>query len=71
MRIFFRKPVNEPCFFHSCLSTCQKLKSDINLLLKYCQLKNIKSHWPGAIFGYDLRTRFFPNMQFSQNLNEP
>ena len=19
---FFRKPVNEPCFFHSCLSTC-------------------------------------------------
>ena len=23
---FFRKPVNEPCFFHSCLSTCQKIK---------------------------------------------
>ena len=23
MRIFFRKHVNEPCFFHSCLSTCQ------------------------------------------------
>ena len=21
---FFRKPVNKPCFFHSCLSTCQK-----------------------------------------------
>ena len=35
MRIFFRKPVNEPCFFHSCLSTCQKSKSDINLLMKY------------------------------------
>ena len=32
---FFRKPVNEPCFFHSCLSTCQKSKSDINLLVKY------------------------------------
>ena len=32
---FFRKPVNEPCFFHSCLSACQKLKSDINLLVKY------------------------------------
>ena len=30
---FFRKPVNEPCSFHSCLSTCQKPKSDINLLL--------------------------------------
>ena len=37
---FFRKPVNEPCFFHSCLSTCQKSKSDINLLLKYWWLKN-------------------------------
>ena len=32
---FFRKPVNEPCFFHSCQSTCQKSKSDINLLVKY------------------------------------
>ena len=32
---FFRKPVNKPCFFHSCLSTCQKSKSGINLLVKY------------------------------------
>ena len=31
---FFRKPVNEPCFFYSCLSTCQISKSDINLLVK-------------------------------------
>ena len=31
---FFRKPVKEPCFFHSCLSTCQKSKSDISLLMK-------------------------------------
>ena len=37
---FFRKLVNEPCFFHSCLSTCQKSKSDINLLVKYWRLKN-------------------------------
>ena len=37
---FFRKPINEPCFFHSCLSTCQKSKSDINLLKKYWRLKN-------------------------------
>ena len=36
----FRKPVNEPCFFHLCLSTCQKSKSDINLLVKYWWLKN-------------------------------
>ena len=36
MRIFLGKPVHEPCFFHSCLSsTCQKLKSNINLLVKY------------------------------------
>ena len=44
MRIFFRKPVNEPCFFHSCLSTCQKSKSDINLLMKYWRLKNTE-YW--------------------------
>ena len=31
---FFRKPINEPCFFHSCLSTFQKSKADINLLVK-------------------------------------
>ena len=37
---FFRKPANEPCFFHSCLSTCQKWKSYINLLVKYWLLKN-------------------------------
>ena len=36
----FRKPVHEPCFFHSCLSTCQKSKSDMNLLVKYWWLKN-------------------------------
>ena len=37
---FFRKPVHEPCFFYSCPSTCQKWKSDINLLVKYWWLKN-------------------------------
>ena len=40
---FFRKPVNEPCFFHSCLSTCQKSKSDINLLVTYWRLKNTET----------------------------
>ena len=39
---FFRKLVNKPCSFHSCLSTCQKLKSDIHLLMKYWRLKNTK-----------------------------
>ena len=37
---FFKKPLNEPCFFHSCISTGQKSKSDINLLPKYWRLKN-------------------------------
>ena len=37
---FFRKLVNKPCSFHSSLSTCQKSKSDIYLLMKYWQLKN-------------------------------
>ena len=32
---FSRKPVNGPSFFYSCLSACQKSKSDINLLMKY------------------------------------
>ena len=35
MRIFFRKFVNDPCFPHSRLSTCQTSKPDINLLVKY------------------------------------
>ena len=29
---FFRRPVNKLCSFHTCLSACQKPKSDINLL---------------------------------------
>ena len=37
---FFRKLVNEPCLFYSSLSTCQKSKPDINLLVKYWWLKN-------------------------------
>ena len=40
MRILFRKLVNEPCFFHSWLSTFQKSKSNIYLLVKYWRLKN-------------------------------
>ena len=38
--VLSRKPVNEPCFFHLCLSTCQKSKSDINLLVKYWRLND-------------------------------
>ena len=51
---FFRKPVNKPCFFHSCLSTCQKSKWDINLLVKYWRLKNTEVQKPcfWAIFDH-------------------
>ena len=42
---FFRKTVNKPCFFHPCLSTCQRSKSDINLLVKYWRLKNTDIGW--------------------------
>ena len=68
---FFRKPVNEPCFFYSCLSTCQKSKSDINLLVKYWWFKNTKISLVESHFCLYLRTRFFPNMQFFQDVNEP
>ena len=37
---FFRKSVYEPCFFYSFPSTCQKLKTDINLWVKYWWLIN-------------------------------
>ena len=47
---FFRKPVDEPCFFHSCLSTCQKWNSDINLLVKYWRLKNTEISFPESHF---------------------
>ena len=67
----FRKPANEPCFFHSCLSTCQKSKSDINLLVKYWRLKNTEISLAKSHFGYNLRTRFFASMQFLQNVNQP
>ena len=71
MIIFFRKPVNEPCSFHSCLSTCQKSNSDINPLAKYWRLKNTEISLVESHFWLNLRTRFFPSMQFSQNVNEP
>ena len=68
---FFRKPVHEPCFFYSCLSTCQKSKLDINLLLKYWWLNNSEISLAESHFAFNLRIRFFPRMQFSQDVNKP
>ena len=36
----FQKTCSRALFLYSCLSTCQKSKSDINLLVKYWWLKN-------------------------------
>ena len=46
----FQKTCSRALFLYSCLSTCQKSKSDINLLVKYWWLKNTeislaKSHF--------------------------
>ena len=68
---FFRKAVNEPCFFFSCLSTCQKSKSDINPLVRYWWFEKTEISLDESHFCLYLRTRFFPNMQFSQDVNEP
>ena len=46
----FRKLVNKPCSFHSCLSTCKKSKSDINLLMKYWRLNNTEISFTESYF---------------------
>ena len=67
-KISFRKSVNEPCFFYSCLPTCQKLQSDINLLLKYWWFKNTEISLAESHFCLYLRTRFFPRINFRRML---
>ena len=37
----------------------------------YQSNSEIPSHWPRAGFGHNLRTRFFPSVHFSQNVNGP
>ena len=43
----------------------------IYLLMKYWRLKNTEISLAKSVFDYNLRTRFFPSMQFSQNVSEP
>ena len=61
--IFFRKLANEPCFFYSCLSTCQKGNSDINLLVKYWWFKNTK-----ILFAFTLELDFSQACSFVRML---
>ena len=57
-------------FIHAFLHT--KNQSQILIYKRNVDVERIlKSHWRRAIFGYNLRTRFFPSMQFSQDVNEP
>ena len=48
-----------------------RLASFIHACLHAKKQSILKSHWPRAIFGYNLRNRFFPSMQFLHNVNEP
>ena len=49
-----------------------KIKVIQDLLAKYWWLKNTEvSLAERHFFGYNLKTRFFPSMQFSQNVDEP
>ena len=57
---FFKKPANEPCFFYSCLFTCEKSRSDINLLVKYRQLKNTGISLAEKHFWLQLESQIFP-----------
>ena len=57
---FFRRPVNKPCFFHSCLYTCQNSKSDINLLVEYWRLKNTEISLAKSHFWLQLENKIFP-----------
>ena len=42
--IFFRKVISKPCRrVHLCLSTCKKLESDVNPLMRYRLLKNTEN----------------------------
>ena len=47
--IIFQKPINKPYSFNSCLSRFNKLKSDVNLLIKFDKECQLESHWPRAI----------------------
>ena len=84
---FFGNSAHESFSFHSCLSKFQTPESETNLLIKYWWLKNTEISLSESCFRaycencmpgknlvlklYNLRTRFFPGMQFSQNVREP
>ena len=54
------KPINMPCSFHLCLSTYQKSKSDIILLMKFWWLKNTEIPLTESHFWLQLKNQVFP-----------
>ena len=67
----FKKPIIKPCSLHSCQSTFKKSKSDVNPLMQYLLLKKTKAYLAASIFDHNLRTIFFPHMQFLHNVKGP
>ena len=63
---FFFQKTWKWALFLSFLSTCQKSKSDINLLVKYWRLKNTEI---SLAENYNLRTGFFLSVLFLKNVH--
>ena len=57
---FFRNHVNTPCFFHSCISTFQKSKSDINYYFNKILTKNTEVSLARIHFWPKLENQIFP-----------
>ena len=57
---FFRKPDNKLSSYHSCLSTFQKSKSHISILMKYWRLRNTEISLAESHFWSSLETQIFP-----------
>ena len=52
---------------YSRLFTCKKSESDVHPLMRYCHIKNTEIWFARGIFGHNLKTRFFPRVEFSQS----
>ena len=61
--------INLVPFIHAYLHSKNQIQiiQSINEIMTIKRI--LKSHWSRAIFGHNLRTRFFLGMQFSQNVN--
>ena len=65
---FFKKSFNKSCFFYSCLSACQKSKSDINLSVKYWWFKSTEISLAESYFAFFWELDFFQACSFPRML---